>query len=67
MSRLRSRDAVAAVLILIPFFFLFDVPSYNVVNPEWGGVPFFWWYQMVWLFICGVLFFVAANLLGRKS
>ena len=65
--RVKSRDVVAAVLILIPFFFLFDVPFYNVVNPEWGGVPFFWWYQMVWLVICGVLFFVAANLLGRKS
>ncbi len=54
-------------MILIPFIFLFGVPFYNVVNPEWGGVPFFWWYQMVWLVICGVLFFVAANLLGRKS
>ncbi|MDG6921543.1 MAG: DUF3311 domain-containing protein [Nitrososphaerota archaeon] len=67
MSRVKSRDVVAAVLILIPFFFLFDIPSYNTVNPEWGGVPFFWWYQLVWLVICGVLFFTAANLLGRKS
>ncbi len=54
-------------MIVIPFLFLFDVPFYNVVNPEWAGVPFFWWYQMIWLVLCGVLFFVAANLLGSKS
>ncbi|MDG6985857.1 MAG: DUF3311 domain-containing protein [Nitrososphaerota archaeon] len=64
---MKSREAIAAVLIVIPFLFLFDVPFYNVVNPEWAGVPFFWWYQMIWLVLCGVLFFVAANLLGSKS
>ncbi len=64
---MRSKDIVAAVLIIIPFVFLLPVKTYDIANPMWGGVPFFWWYQMVWLVICGVLFFIAANLLGRKS
>ncbi len=64
---MRFKDIVAAVLIIIPFVFLLPVQTYDIANPMWGGVPFFWWYQMVWLVLCGVLFFIAANLLGRKS
>jgi hypothetical protein len=62
-----SRTAVAAVLILIPFVVYFAIPTYNVVNPEWGGVPFFWWYQTVWLAISALLFYLAAVLMGRRS
>ena len=64
---MKSKDAVAAVLIVIPFFVYFAIPTYNMVNPEWGGVPFFWWYQTVWLALSAVLFFFAAVLMGRKS
>ncbi len=65
--RVKSKDALAGILIAIPFFVYFAIPSYNVVNPMWGGVPFFWWYQTVWLAISAVLFFIAALLLGRKG
>ncbi|MDG7010548.1 MAG: DUF3311 domain-containing protein [Nitrososphaerota archaeon] len=64
---MKSKDAVAAVLIAIPFIAYFAIPTYNMVNPQWGGVPFFWWYQTVWLGISAVLFFCAAVLMGRKS
>ncbi len=64
---MKSKDAVAAVLIVIPFIVYFAIPTYNMVNPEWGGVPFFWWYQTVWLALSAVLFFFAAVLMGRKS
>ncbi|MDE1857626.1 MAG: DUF3311 domain-containing protein [Thaumarchaeota archaeon] len=64
---MKSKDAVAAVLIIIPFIVYFAIPTYNMVNPMWGGVPFFWWYQTVWLALSAVLFFFAAVLMGRKS
>lgn len=64
---MNSKDAIAGVLIIIPFIAYFAIPVYNTVNPMWGGVPFFWWYQTVWLVISAVLFFVAAMLMGRKS
>ena len=67
MARVKSKDIVAAILIVIPFIVFFAIPTYNVVNPEWGGVPFFWWYQTVWLGLSAVLFFFAAVLMGRKS
>ena len=37
------------------FVFLLWVPSYNSVEPSWAGVPFFYWYQMLWVIISGVL------------
>ena len=64
---MRSKEAIAAVLIIIPFVVYFAIPTYNITNPEWGGVPFFWWYQTVWLAISAVLFYAAALLIGRKS
>ena len=62
----KAKTIAAAILILIPFVVYFDVPFYNVVNPEWGGLPFFFWFQMVMLPISAVLFFIAAVLIDRK-
>jgi hypothetical protein len=31
------------------------VPSYNSVEPSWIGVPFFYWYQLLWVFISAIL------------
>ena len=62
----KAKTIAAAILILIPFVVYFDVPFYNVVNPEWGGLPFFYWFQMVMLPITAVLFFIAAVLIDRK-
>ena len=64
---MKSKDAVVAILIAIPFIVYFAVPTYNMVNPTLGGVPFFWWYQVLWLAISAALFFAAALLLGRKA
>jgi hypothetical protein len=25
------------------------VSSYNRIEPEWGGIPFFYWYQLLWI------------------
>ena len=64
---MKSKDAVIAVLIIIPFVVYFAIPSYNMVNPELGGVPFFWWYQTLWLGLSAILFFFAAVLMGRRN
>ncbi len=37
------------LLLLLPFIAMLWVSSYNRVEPEWGGVPFFYWYQLVWI------------------
>jgi hypothetical protein len=36
------------LLLLLPFLFLLWVPSYDRVDPALFGIPFFYWYQMLW-------------------
>jgi hypothetical protein len=36
-------------LFLIPFFGAFVPWIYNTNNPELIGIPFFYWYQMLWV------------------
>ncbi|MGA9016016.1 MAG: DUF3311 domain-containing protein [Acetobacteraceae bacterium] len=39
----------ARLLLLIPFIAILWVPFYNSVEPTWSGVPFFYWYQLLWI------------------
>ncbi len=61
-----ARLAIAAVLLLIPTIIYFDVPFYNVIYPEVGGLPFFYWFQIAMLPVSAVLFLVAAYLIDKK-
>ena len=41
-------------------------PFYNKVDPKWAGIPFFYWYQLLWVVISALLtavvyFATAAN------
>ncbi len=56
---------ISAILTVIPFLFLLDIPSYNKTNPEFGGLPFFYWYQILWLFLAAIMFVTAAILYNR--
>lgn len=46
----RSRRA-AWWLLLLPFAALLYPPLYAHANPHIWGIPFFYWYQAVWLAI----------------
>jgi len=43
------------LLLVIQFILLLWVPSYNKLEPSWAGIPFFYWYQMLWVIISAVL------------
>jgi hypothetical protein len=43
--------AGAGVLILIPIVALMWVGSYSKATPKLWGFPFFYWYQLLWVFI----------------
>jgi hypothetical protein len=43
------------LLLLIPFFALLWVPFYNSIEPALWGIPFFYWYQFVWVFLTSAL------------
>jgi Protein of unknown function (DUF3311) len=42
------------LLFLIQFIAMLWVPSYNSAEPSWAGIPFFYWYQMLWVIIGAV-------------
>lgn len=46
-----ATKAVAGVLLAVPLLALAIVPSYAKRTPELWGMPFFYWYQFLWVFI----------------
>jgi hypothetical protein len=42
-------------LLLIPFIALLWVPFYTFVEPALWGIPFFYWYQFLWVILTSAL------------
>jgi hypothetical protein len=65
-SRLPARRIIpVAVLLLIPCAALAAVPTYSRETPKLWGWPFFYWYQVLWVFITPVLTYLAYVLIKR--
>jgi hypothetical protein len=43
------------LLLLVPFIAILWVPSYASGMPELAGIPFFYWYQFLWILISALL------------
>lgn len=54
---------VSAVLLLSAFVALLWVPSYTHLTPTLGGIPFFYWYSLLWLVINATCQAIAYQLL----
>jgi FtsH-binding integral membrane protein len=50
-----GRSPLWYLLLLMPFVAMMWVSSYNRAEPSWGGIPFFYWYQLVWILISAAL------------
>lgn len=57
--------AAVAVLLAIPILALVLVPIYARKGPELWGFPFFYWYQLLWVLLCGLFTSVAYRLIER--
>ncbi len=53
------------LLLLPPFVGMLWVPFYNRIEPQVGGVPFFYWYQFAWIGVSVVL--TAIVYLGTRA
>ena len=42
-------------LLVIPWIAMIWVPSYNKIDPQVLGFPFFYWYQLLWVLISAVI------------
>ncbi|WP_369211916.1 DUF3311 domain-containing protein [Streptomyces flavofungini] len=53
---------VIAVCLVAPFVAMLWVSSYAKVDPAFIGIPFFYWYQMLWVVISTALTMIAYKL-----
>jgi hypothetical protein len=60
-------DAAIVILLLIPLVALLLIPTYNSEYPIIGGLPFFYFYQMLWMPLGALLFYIAAVLWNRRD
>ncbi|KTC68920.1 hypothetical protein Lbir_2453 [Legionella birminghamensis] len=42
-------------LLLIPNLAVLPLPWYNRLNPTLFGMPFFYWYQLLWIFLGAII------------
>jgi hypothetical protein len=58
-------------LLLIPYIAILWIPSYNRLEPTAFGVPFFYWYQLLWVvlstLVIAVVFHFAHNAPQKNS
>ena len=53
--RERGRRSWLLLLLLVPFIVLLWPPFYNYYQPEFIGIPFFYWFQLLWIIITAIL------------
>jgi hypothetical protein len=54
-----------AVLLAVPTLALLLVPLYARTGPHLWGIPFFYWYQMLWVVACGLFTGTAYKVIER--
>ena len=55
-------SAILLVAIVVPLL----VPTYDQKEPRLFGFPFFYWYQLLWVFLCAGLVGLSFWLLQRE-
>jgi hypothetical protein len=56
---------LVGALLLVTMVALLAVPTYSHLTPTLDGVPFFYWYTLMWLIINAILQIVAFQVLAR--
>ena len=58
---------ICAVLLLAPFAALLWVNSYARLTPAFIGIPFFYWYQLLWVVVSAAFTGAAYTLIRREE
>lgn len=51
----KKRRPWLLLLLIIPFIALLWPPFYNDLQPTFIGIPFFYWFQLLWVIITAIL------------
>lgn len=57
----------AGVLIAIAIVMPLCVPLYAHMNPTLGGIPFFYWYQMMWVILDAILVSISYFIVKKED
>jgi hypothetical protein len=63
----RPPRVVAGLLLLVAIVLPLLVPTYARRDPELWGFPFFYWYQLAWVFLAAILVGSAFLLVRRDE
>ncbi|WP_405998597.1 DUF3311 domain-containing protein [Streptomyces sp. NBC_00829] len=58
---------IIALCLFAPFVAMLWVSSYAKTEPAFAGIPFFYWYQMLWVLISTALTMIAYTLWQRDQ
>jgi len=56
---------IAGILLAIPLIALGAVPMYSKADPHLWGFPFFYWYQLLWVFLASACTWAAHLIIVR--
>jgi hypothetical protein len=65
-TRLTPTKIVVSVILLVAIVVPLLVPTYDQKEPTLFGFPFFYWYQLLWVFLCAGLCGLSFWLLKRE-
>ena len=65
-TRLTPTKIVVSVILLVTIIVPLLVPTYDQKEPRLFGFPFFYWYQLLWVFLCAALCWLSFWLLKRE-
>lgn len=46
---------LAQIALILPFIGTLWVPFFNTTTPAFDGIPFFYWYLLLWIIISAVI------------
>ena len=62
-----KRAGLIFLLLLMPYAAMLWVPIYNRAAPQIAGIPFFYWYQLLWIPLGSLLLWLACRLERRSN
>jgi Na+/proline symporter len=67
LSAVKPAYWISGVLLMVAIVVPLLVPTFAKVNPHLRGFPFFYWYQLMWVFLSAILVSISYRLLRAEE
>lgn len=67
MSSSKPLGPLQVILLAIPCIAVLIVPFYNRAEPSLWGIPFFYWWQLIWVPLSGVFIAIVYAMVVNKD